>query len=118
MDFNEIRAFELIQKYGLQPQKIDRDDIRRLLLEEIQNYQEGSSEYIRVLCGMLFCIGDSEDSNLIKDAKYGINMDVGCMVDVEWIHSLNGEINEYTRDREDIIKSFVEYYTNYFSEYI
>lgn len=102
MDFNEIRAFELIKKYGLPPQEIYIDDIRRLLLQEIHDYQDGSSEYIRVLCGMLFCIGNKEDIKLIEKAKYSINMDVGCMIDIEWIDSLNGVRDEWTRDREEL----------------
>lgn len=44
-----------------------------LIQKEIENYQEGSSEYIRVLCGYLYCIGNASDAELIKRAKYGIN---------------------------------------------
>lgn len=47
-----------------------------LIQKEIENYQEGSSEYIRVLCGYLYCIGNASDAELIKRAKYGINFDV------------------------------------------
>ena len=63
--------------------------------QEIEDFQEGSSEYIRLLCGYLYCIGDVTDVPLLEQAKYGINMDVGCMVDGEWIESLkNGGFNQ------------------------
>ena len=47
--------------------------------------------------------------------KYGINMDVGCMIDIEWIESLkNGGIKaEFVNSREDIIRCFVSYYKNF-----
>ncbi len=40
-------------------------------------------------------------------------MDVGCMIDGEWIDSLKGIENEYTRPREEIIESFIAYYKNF-----
>ena len=86
--------------------------------EEISNYQEGSSEYIRLLCGYLFCLGDASDVPLLKKAKYGINMDVGCMIDEEWIASLEngGKAIGNFRSRDQIIDSFVYYYQNFDSE--
>ena len=35
------------------------------------------------------------------------------MVDEEWINSLKGIENEYTRPRDEIIKSFIDYYKNF-----
>ena len=35
------------------------------------------------------------------------------MIDVEWIDSLNGVQNEFTRPRQEIIDSFVSYYKNF-----
>ena len=42
-------------------------------------------------------------------------MDVGCMIDEEWIDSLkNGGIEtEFTNSRENIIKYFILYYKNF-----
>lgn len=57
-----------------------------------------------MLCGYLYCIGDSTDIDLIKRAKYGINMDAGCMVDGEWIDSLQS--NDADGQRKDIISCF------------
>ena len=53
------------------------------------------------------CIGDSSDAPLIKRSKYEINMDVGCMVDWEWIESL--ETNNADGQRKDIINDFITY---------
>lgn len=111
---NEERAKNIVQKYGFDFDKISKQEIRDLIEQEIENFQEGSSEYIRVLCGYLYCIGDSTDVALIKRAKYEINMDVGCMIDGEWIDSLQS--NDADGQRKDIIKHFVEYYRYYLSE--
>ena len=112
---NEQRAEKLIQTYGFDFDSISKNEIRRLLEAEIENYQEGSSEYIRLLCGYLYCIGDITDVPLLERAKYSINMDVGCMVEGEWIESLkNGGVEaEYINPRETIIENFVSYYKNF-----
>ena len=82
---------------------------------EIANYQPDSSEYIRLLCGYLYCLGDISDVPLLEKAKYSINMDVGCMIDGEWIDSLkNGGIEtQCTGSRQEIINNFVSYYNNF-----
>ena len=85
-----------------------------MIQKEIENYQEGSSEYIRVLCGYLYCIGNASDAELIKRAKYGINFDVGCMIDGEWIESLLS--NDADGQRNTIIQYFIEYYCSYLDE--
>lgn len=112
---NEQRAEALIRKYGFQFASIPKDEIRNLIEKEIEDFQEGSSEYIRLLCGYLYCIGDIADVPLLERAKYGINMDVGCMVDEEWITSLkNGGIEgEFVNSREIIIQNFVAYYNGF-----
>ena len=112
---NEERAEKLIKQYGFDFDTISKAEIRKLIEQEIENYQEGSSEYIRLLCGYLYCIGDTTDVPLLEKAKYGINMDVGCMIDEEWIDSLkNGGIeDEFVSSREDIIKGFISYYENF-----
>ena len=84
MDNNEKRAEKILKQFGFNFKQEYRNEIRKLLIEEINNHQNGSSEYLRVLCGYLFCIGNPEDVEFIKKAKYGINFDVGCMIDSEW----------------------------------
>ena len=108
----------MIQKYGFDFKKISKEEIRLLIEKEITHFQEGSIEYLRLLCGYLYCIGDISDVSLIEKAKYNINMDVGCMIDQEWIDSLkNGGIeDEYVRTRDEIIKSFIFYYKDFKAE--
>lgn len=115
---NEQRAEQIIKKYGFQFNYIPKQEIIDLLQKEIANYQPGSSEYIRLLCGYLYCLGDISDVPLLEKAKYGINMDVGCMIDGEWIDSLNngGVETQFTGSRQEIIDSFVLYYHNFRSE--
>lgn len=112
---NSQRAEALIKKYGFEFDKIPREEIISLIEKEIANFQQGSSEYIRLLCGYLYCIGDASDIPLIEKAKYEINMDVGCMIDGEWIESLkNGGVeDEYVNSRENIIADFVRYYEDF-----
>ena len=112
---NEQRAEALIQKYGFDFASFPKDEIRSLIEQEIEDYQEGSSEYIRLLCGYLYCVGDADDIPLLERAKYGINMDVGCMVDWEWIESLkNGGVEEeFINPRETIIQNFIAYYHDF-----
>ncbi len=110
---NEQRAEKVIQKYGFDFNNISKSEIISLIENEIVNYQSGSSEYIRLLCGYLYCLGDETDVALIEKAKYKINMDVGCMIDIEWIESLKGVKSEYIRPRNEIIGDFVSYYQNF-----
>ena len=112
---NEQRAEALIRKYGFDFASIPKNELRELIEQEIKDFQEGSSEYIRLLCGYLYCIGDAADIPLLERAKYGINMDVGCMVDREWIDSLkNGGVEgEFVNPRADIIRSFIAYYKDF-----
>jgi len=112
---NEERTEVLIKRYDFDFGQKYHEEIRKLLEKEIMSYQDGSSEYLRFLCGYLFCIGDVNDVEIIKKTKYGINMDVGCMVDREWIESLeNGGVeSENVRSRQLLIDDFVGYYTNF-----
>lgn len=107
---NEERAANIVEKYGFDFDKISKNEIRELIEKEIENYQEGSSEYIRVLCGYLFCIGDYEDADLIEQAKYKINFDVTCMIDEKWIKALKSNMSE--EERQFQIQSFIKYYKN------
>ena len=112
---NEQRAEELIKELGFEFGTISKDYIISLLEDEIKNYHEGSSEYIRLLCGYLFCLGDETDVPLLKKVKYDINMDVGCMIDEEWIQSLeNGGLPGYNlRSKEQLVMGFILYYQNF-----
>ena len=112
---NGQRAMEIIKQYGFDFNHISKQEIIDLIQKEIENYQPGSSEYIRLLCGYLYCLGDLSDVPLLEKAKYSINMDVGCMIDEEWIDSLKNGGNEtqFTGTRQDIIDSFVSYYKDF-----
>jgi len=111
----EELADKLAEELGFDFSKISKAHIIELIENEIVEHQnDESSEYIRLLCGYLFCIGDKSDISLLKKAKYGINMDVGCMIDGEWIQSLenDGAADEANnlRSRDELIKDFVSYY--------
>ena len=101
---NEQRAELLLRKYGFDFDKISPKEITELIQKEIENFQEGSAEYIRVLCGYLYCIGDASNVCLIKKAKYEINFDVQCMIDDEWIESLEKNDQE---SKKELIDGFV-----------
>ena len=109
---NEQRAKALIDEFGFDLDKIDKNRVRQLIEKELSEYQEGSSEYIRLLCGYLYCLGDRSDSELLRKVKQGISFDVGCMIDQEWIDSLdNGGIQDpNVKSREMLIADFVRYY--------
>jgi len=115
LDYNEARAKALLEKFGFDFKPEYRNEIIQLLEDEFSDYIEGSSEYLRVLCGYLFCIGNPTDLELIKKIKYGINMDVGTMIDSDWICSMEGIVDEYTIEREELITNFINYYKNYFT---
>lgn len=63
----------------------------------------------------VICIGNMSDVPLLKMAKYSINMDVGCMIDGEWIESLenSGKETENVRPREALMEDFKYYYCNF-----
>lgn len=110
-DFNEKRAIELIEKYQFNYDDIPKREIIQLINDELLKYSNGSSEYLRLLCGYLCCIGEKEDAKLIKKVKYEIDMDVGCMVDSNFIEALENEDKELVNE---IKKELKEYYKNYF----
>ena len=112
---NGERAKQIIDKYGFDFNEIPKKEVIELLQNEIANYQSGSSEYIRLLCGYLYCLGDVSDVPLLEKAKYGINMNVGCMINGEWIESLkNGGCKaQYTNSRQEIIDGFISYYQDF-----
>ena len=63
---NEQRAEQLIQKFGFDFNNIAKSQITELIQKEIADFQQGSSEYIRLLCGYLYCIGDKNDIPSLK----------------------------------------------------
>lgn len=119
---SDERAENFIKRFGFDFDKIDKNQIISLINEEFERAVEerkrcfyDSSECLRVLCGYLFCLGDISDVPLLEKVKYGIDMDVGTMIDGEWIDSLeNGGIEDkYTQTRKEIIKGFVDYYESW-----
>ncbi len=116
MDVNDKRTLLLITHYGFNFKVIPKSEIIRLIEEEITTFVMGSSNYIRTLCGYLYCIGDISDVALIKKAKYNINFDVGCMIDSEWIDSLEnyGIETDPIRSRDSIINSFISDIDSFF----
>lgn len=73
---------EALQEFGLEPGSRDRERIRTLLQQEIDNSNAMDNDYLRILCVMLFVIGDVEDTQLIWQAKRK-NQDTGSYVYVQ-----------------------------------
>lgn len=111
---NEQRAEQLWAQYGADFGLISKQQIIDLLSVELADPQPGTGDYIRLLCGYLFCIGDASDAILLEKAKYDLNMDIGCMIDAEWIESLKQDDTQNS-SRQALINSFVEYYQHYFT---
>lgn len=112
---NGQRAAALIQKYGFAFSAIPKAEIQALLEQEIRDFQAGSAEYIRLLCAYLYGTGDASDVPLMEAAKQEINMDVGCMIDQEWIDSLKkgGRKGRHVRSRAEILQDIVDYYRDF-----
>jgi hypothetical protein len=77
---------EALQKFGLPALPGHRDEIRRLLTEEIEREKRGESgeEMLRTLCLQLFSLGVVEDALLIWDARQS-SFDAGCSLDVQFL---------------------------------
>ncbi|WP_405172071.1 hypothetical protein MHI12_07965 [Paenibacillus sp. FSL H8-0280] len=73
---------KLLQLYKLEPDEVHREAIRQLLQQEIENRKSEDNEVLRLLCIMLFCIGNVEDTTLIWQAKRK-NQDTGSYIDVQ-----------------------------------
>lgn len=119
---SDERAENFLKRFGFDFDKIDKNEIISLINEEFERAVEerkrcfyDSSECLRVLCGYLYYLGDISDVPLLEKVKYGIDMDVGTMIDGEWIDSLeNGGIKtKYTQTRKEIIKGFIDYYESW-----
>ena len=123
---SDERAENFIKRFDFDFDKIDKNQIISLINEEFERAVEerkrcfyDSSECLRVLCGYLYCLGDISDVPLLEKVKYGIDMDVGTMIDGEWIISLknNGiEMEEYDiQSKQKIIEGFVDYYKFFYN---
>jgi hypothetical protein len=121
----------IIAKYGVTPKVEDRIDIRKLLIEEIENEKNvDNHECLRVLCFLLFSIGIVEDCEVIWKAKT-LNMDTRCMIDGVFLCGAGYKetlsyIEDKTRleemkgyivrninegfDKKEVINEFKEYY--------
>ena len=77
---------EALQKFGLPALPDHRDEIRRLLAEEIEREKrgEGGEEMLRTLCLQLFSLSVADDALLIWDAKQS-SFDAGCGLDVQFL---------------------------------
>ena len=109
---DETRAEQLVLKYGFDFPTIDKAEIVALLRDEIKNLKENGSDghtYLRVLCGYLFCMADTEDIPLLESAKYDVSFDAGCMVDGAWIDCLKQD-----DDRRELTEAFMEETKHYF----
>lgn len=73
---------ELLRIYGLEPDKKHRESIRKLLQQEMENREAEDHEVLKLLCIMLFAIGNVEDTELIWQAKRK-NQDTGSYIDVQ-----------------------------------
>ncbi|OOM71075.1 hypothetical protein CLPUN_50670 [Clostridium puniceum] len=95
----------IISKYGVYPKEEYRKEIRKLLIEEINNeeYVE-SHDCLRLLCFLLFSIGKVEDCELIWKAKM-LNMDTGCMIDALFLCGAGyKETLSYIKSKEGLEK--------------
>lgn len=93
---------ELLELYGLDPDEVNREAIRQLLHQEIENQNLEDNEVLKQLCIMLFCIGNVEDTELIWQAKRK-NQDTSSYIDVQllcgagyeetlfYLENMNGE---------------------------
>ncbi|XOI97511.1 hypothetical protein ACMX2M_16450 [Paenibacillus polymyxa] len=93
---------ELLELYGLDPDEVNREAIRQLLHQEMKNRNSEDNEILKLLCIMLFCIGNVEDTELIWQAKRK-NQDTSSYIDVQllcgagyeetlfYLENMNGE---------------------------
>ena len=77
---------EALQRFGLPAAPEHRDEIRRLLAEEIERERrgEGGEEVLRTLCVQLFSLGVVDDALLIWDAKQS-SFDAASGLDVQFL---------------------------------
>lgn len=83
---NEV---ELLKVYGLEPDQKHCESIRQLLCQEIEEPEGEDNEVLKLLCIMLFAVGNVEDTELIWLAKRKIRTRVvilmfSCFVGLAW----------------------------------
>lgn len=66
----------------MEPDEINREGLRKLLHQEMENRNSEDKEILKLLCIMLFCIGNVEDTELIWQAKRK-NQDTSSYIDVQ-----------------------------------
>lgn len=77
---------ESLKLYGLPAQPQHRDEIRRLLSDELEKEkrEEGDQELLRLFCAQIFSIGVADDCLVVWDAK-NCNFDTMCGIDVQFL---------------------------------
>lgn len=110
----------MLLKYGIKPKLEDRIEIRNLLLYEIEHEDDEnieSHEPMRVLCFLLFLIGNIEDCEIIWKAKM-LNMDAESMIDGELLCGAGySETLNYVKTK-DIMPKMKEYLEEYIGQEI
>ncbi|NHN34522.1 hypothetical protein [Paenibacillus agricola] len=76
------RTEGILRFYGLEPDRKHIEDIRSLLIYEINDRNSDDNEYMKTLCIQLFCLGQVEDTLLIWSAKRK-SVDAGIYIDVQ-----------------------------------
>lgn len=76
------RVENLLHTYGLEPKVENTDEIRKLLLEELEIHNLEDHEYLKTLCIQLFAIGMVSDTLLIWNAKEK-DFDTHCYIDIQ-----------------------------------
>jgi hypothetical protein len=76
------RTDEILNFYGLDPEHKHLEDIRSLLIYEINNPNAEDNEYMKTLCILLFILGYVEDTLLIWEAKRK-NFEAGIYIEVQ-----------------------------------
>lgn len=114
-DENERRIAEVLDKYSKDFLNTPKEEIRALITGELAAPVKDNTEYLRLLCAILFCVGDKEDAQLIKKVKYSGSMDILDAIDKDWISCLenDGENAEDMRSRDEIISDIMLSYFDY-----
>lgn len=94
---------EILETFGLPATPVYREEIRRLLVEEIERERHGGSgeEMLRILCLQLFSLGAADDSLLIWDAKQS-SFDAGCGLDVQFLCGAGLDVTKHFLAKSDV----------------
>ena len=106
----------IISKYGVNPKEEDRDEIRKLLIKEIDNEPcSENHECLRILCFLLFSIGTVDDCELIWKAKM-LNMDTGCMIESVYLCGAGYDKTLIYLSNKEGMEKVKQNITNYISD--